>query len=820
MNGRSYRFTVSARNRFGHGQSSTRSNPVTPTARPAAASVTILTTIVQSGSPVTMVLEGTSVSDRATVSGSAGTPTGSVTFSFFNDGTCSGTPADTTTGSLSGGVATSGVEGPVAFSSGSDSFSATYNGDGTYLASTGACEPLGTVANPNSQGWVNIGPSNINTGSGLHSSQAGVVADVGFAPSDPNTLYVASGQSQPVTGPGGYSGSTGEGGVYKSSDGGQTWKWENQGLAYTDVTAIAVNPLNSQMVVIEVEGPVPTTGFTYKSVDGGNTWQETYAAGGYGLNYVGTTLYATTFHALLASSDFGSTWRTVSSFPSTILTSAAVASGGQTIYVGTWHQASTYLSGVHSDYADVLKSSDGGQSFSPTLQVSDVYNPSISQIVINPGNVNNVFVMTSSPFPQRENGNPGLYESSDAGTSWSMIDDAAHGFPNGSPVQYVAINPQQANTVYASINGGIYVSSDDGASFSLLPNFFFDIRCVIFNPDNAQQFYVGTDQGLYVTQDGGSSFTPLNNWPGTLIYDIAVQGTKIFTTVQDMSPVYSPDGGKSWTIINTGEEGIVSVDPYNPNVVVMWTEPHVTGFFWVSNDGGSTFTVPQIDETAQASTEIWTASGIAFASSGAIYLAGGAGIFQSLDLGQTWTLLPGSPTFTHTVAVSPSNPADVYASNWNGTYASTDSGATWTLASTYAFNSMAIDPANSQIIVGSQFNPSSDPSTFGVVLHGSVLISTDGGVTFTTTSMSSNDRFTTFPQIMFAMGTSGPVLIYTCQEGVYASTNLGTTWHNLTFNLPMTAVDALTLAPNGTAYIATYGAGVWTFSNLLATLST
>ena len=79
--------------------------------------------------------------------------------------------------------------------------------------------------------------------------------------------------------------------------------------------------------------------------------------------------------------------------------------------------------------------------------------------------------------------------------------------------------------------------------------------------------------------------------------------------------------------------------------------------------------------------------------------------------------------------------------------------------------------------------------------------------------MRSDDRLTTFPQVMFA-GNSD--LIYTCQSGIFVSQDLGKTWLDMSFNLPDKAVTALTLAPDGTAFISTYGAGVWTFPDFLA----
>ena len=105
------------------------------------ASSATVTTVQQGGSAVTAVALGTSVTDQATVSGTgAGTPTGTVTFTFFSNNTCSGTGTAGTPEAIASGVANSASQGPLL--AGSYSFQATYNGDSNYLTSTGTCEPL------------------------------------------------------------------------------------------------------------------------------------------------------------------------------------------------------------------------------------------------------------------------------------------------------------------------------------------------------------------------------------------------------------------------------------------------------------------------------------------------------------------------------------------------------------------------------------------------------------------------------------------------------------------------------------------------------
>ncbi len=94
--------------------------------------------------PVTSVPAGTAVHDQATVTGGSGTPTGTVTFSWFTNGACA-TPAAATSTPVP--LDPTGVADATAFAftpgaPGSFAFQAVYSGDGTYTASTGPCEPL------------------------------------------------------------------------------------------------------------------------------------------------------------------------------------------------------------------------------------------------------------------------------------------------------------------------------------------------------------------------------------------------------------------------------------------------------------------------------------------------------------------------------------------------------------------------------------------------------------------------------------------------------------------------------------------------------
>ena len=155
---------------------------------------TTTTNIQLNGSNVSTVSAGSTVTDQATVAPTTlpgvGTPTGSVSFSFYSTSNCSGTAtAAGTNVALVGGVANSSSEGPLA--AGSYSFLATYGGDGNYQGSTGPCETL-TVLAPGLSISKTADATPVSAGSNIgftvvvsNSSAAGTGTAMGVTLNDP-----------------------------------------------------------------------------------------------------------------------------------------------------------------------------------------------------------------------------------------------------------------------------------------------------------------------------------------------------------------------------------------------------------------------------------------------------------------------------------------------------------------------------------------------------------------------------------------------------------------------------------------------------------
>ncbi len=652
------------------------------------------------------------------------------------------------------------------------------------------------------EGWTSIGPSDIKV-PGSNMSYGGLISDVAFSPIDMNVLYAASGQSYPMSGPNGYPGDSGFGGVLKSTDGGKTWTVENLGLTTASITSMAVNPQNPDIVVVEtrgMEGGNPVGGAIFKTVNGGLSWEQTYDSGGFQLQYLNGTLYATTFYSLLESNNFGTTWTKIADF-SNIVTSSLILDSGGKIYVGLWS-----LSGNVTD--EIMESTDHGSSFGLLVKFYESefsgMEPSISQIVASPSNDSNMWAIIDSPYPARELGSPSLYRSPDGGKTWQQVNTTAVGMGYQSePPSYMTFDPSNGSIIYVVGNGFIFVSTNGGDTFTgvLPPNSATFPDKLVVDPSSDNTIFLCSEGGLFVSHDRGKNWAPLSNFSTNLLLYVAVDNSKIFGISEGQSPLYSSNSGSNWTIINKGYLGVVSVDPYNSSIVIMWTETHTTAggpFFFVSVDGGKSFFLPSINFTAEVNPSV---ENIAF-SKGVIFVPGGTGIFYSKDNGATWSVFENSPTNASTVVDSPSDQNILYSSNISGLYESTDGGVLWNKINSNIFEALSVDPSNSSILAAT--------TTYGSPYVYRSMISYDGGKSFGYLGMSSHEFFLSFSDIYFQEVAGKLGLVFTSDQGLYLSYNLGSTWTNVSYNLPSTLINSFFSTGNGTSYVATWGSGIYT----------
>ena len=682
------------------------------------------------------------------------------------------------------------------------------------------------------KGWTNLGPHSISAPGMIQGGGAGTVDAVGYSPHNMSVIYVASGSGGPWGGGSVY----GFGGIYRSDNGGLTWSPVDRGLNSSLVEAVAVDPHNPDVLVISTGGLGSIVGgHIYKSVNGGQTWQETYNVGGDYLSYDNGFLYAASYHAILSSDNFGSTWNIVSNF-SYLVTTMAETDNGSTILVGTSSFDIPYGNTVNT--GEIFRSTDSGSNYS-VVATFPGYN-TVSQIVVNPSNHSNVWALVYQGYTS----SPNLFESNTGGSTWNTVNDTAVGIKNPvvnvtledsfyvtEPLSYsanetsrnasadiyevpqgIAIDPINGSIIYVIGPGYVYKSTDFGKHFINLgdeygQNIGQDNRIINIDPLNDSVMFIGSDQGLIVTYNGGESWTGIDNRSSNMLYDVAADGSNIFTTVQDWSPLFSDNYGKTWYQTQVSEEGFVAVDPYNSSIIIHvppWNNP-----VEVSNDGGDTFFLSNVNQTELFVQARDSPNPIAFGPR-TIYIAGKAGIFYSNNSGESFALISGSPNNTLSgvgaIAVSPSDPNVIYASNYEGLFVSYDYGFSWKEINNVGnVASIVVDPFNSSLIYFDIFNGDT---------YDSLYVSFNGGVSYEELNKSSNDNFAAPPTISAFDHLNSLYLVYTSGNGIYLSNDGGKSWLNISYNLRTLVVSSFYLSPNGSAYLSTYGSGVWYDSDL------
>jgi hypothetical protein len=201
----------------------------------------------------------------------------------------------------------------------------------------------------------------------------------------------------------------------------------------------------------------------------------------------------------------------------------------------------------------------------------------------------------------------------------------------------IAVDPLNANTLYATSSGALLRSTDGGTTFSALTLPSSQVLVLAIDPTNDQILYAGTfDQGTLKSTDGGSTWTAANGSLTGSANQFTDSGIWIDPTMPNVlfantagNFVRSADGGASWQLIYSSTDVVnVSFDSANPGTLYVTTP----------------------DDNAN---------------------------FESTDHGQTFTTLM-TPTPFGAILADPNQPGRLLGSGYAEIYESDDSGSTWT----------------------------------------------------------------------------------------------------------------------------------------------
>jgi photosystem II stability/assembly factor-like uncharacterized protein len=475
-------------------------------------------------------------------------------------------------------------------------------------------------------------------------------------------------------------------GVFKSVDGGRTWRRVSQAIR-PQILSLAGDPGDPQTLYAGTTPSAETSlGGAFKTTDGGRTWRH-LSLGNQIVTAVAIspaerrTVWAGTSTGLFVSRDAGASWTLVAGVPRTFIWALAAHPGrGRIVYASSqrgffktvnggagWRRIGAELGAigpqavaidpVHPEriyiggqfYAGVPWSTDGGLTWQNPATVLSPYE--VRALAVDP---------VSSAVYAAAVGSPGrAYRSLDGGASWRP---AGRGLPR-TIVLALAVDPARRADLYAGTLAGVWKSADRGASWAPASRGIrqTSVRDIAIDPSTPGTVYATADYaGVFKSTDRGASWrllgSPDGGLDGGLVHAVAAEprpsSPALLYAGTDLGIYRSTNGGGSWSLLAAGPAGSINDLALSPLRV--------------------------------------------------LYAATNAGAFRSTDQGETWTLIwPGSGTdgTVRRIVVSPARPADVYLTAPSGIYASFDGGETWTQGNlTLSPFAIVVDPLRPSIV--------------------------------------------------------------------------------------------------------------------------
>ncbi|MGA9353280.1 MAG: hypothetical protein WBV46_06280 [Terriglobales bacterium] len=444
---------------------------------------------------------------------------------------------------------------------------------------------------------------------------APAIGSVAVAASDPNVLYVGTGEAC-------LRGNISQGdGVWKSLDGGKDWK--NVGLKDSRaIGKVIINPRNPDIVFVAALGHPYGANIergVFRTTDGGKTWEKVL----YKDENTGAVDVA--FDPRNPNVLFAAMWQ-VRRAP-WILESGGPGSG-------------------------LYRSDDGGTTWKRLEEHGLPKGPYGRVGVAVAANSERVYAIIEA----KEEG--GLYRSDDGGESWELVNGSHSLTQRPWYYMHVFADPQDADTVYVA-DVEFFKSTDGGRNFNKMKVPHGDNHGMWIDARNTKRMIVANDGGVTVSIDGGKSWTRQDNQPTGQFYHVVTDTRTpyyVYGSQQDSSSVAiasrSDDGAigrDNWYEVGGGEAGYIAPSPNDPNIVYAGDyQGNLTRFDRRTNQVQNIAVSPELGDGAGAARLEhrfqWTAPLVVSPLDANTIYYGGERVFKTTDGGVHWEAI--SPDLT------------------------------------------------------------------------------------------------------------------------------------------------------------------------------
>lgn len=401
--------------------------------------------------------------------------------------------------------------------------------------------------------WKQIGPYDIG----------GRITSIAVHPTDGKTLWIAAA----------------DGGVWKSSDTGNTWAPVMDFENAITMGAIAVDP-NNPDVLYAGTGEAAQNVDSYigagmlKSTDGGTTWRSAGLLNVAAFARVavrpgnGNIVFAAAIKnnaGLYRSADAGRTWTRI------------IGTAVTDITINPANPDEMWIGG---NQFGIMHSTDGGLTFVlATTGLGPGGNSFFGRVSVQVAPLQPT-ILYALIHELSSQGESRIYKSTNSGASWSLVLDNApdlltyYGHAQGEYNNVIAVSPIDPDIVIA---GGVVLlrSTNGGASWTTFESQLHpDHHALAFDPLNPERLFVGNDGGMYRSENAGGAYRRISTELAiTQFYAMAIDQTKANVTyggTQDNGTI-SNEASDYWGggpgIVGGGDGFYVVIDPQNPNIV-------------------------------------------------------------------------------------------------------------------------------------------------------------------------------------------------------------------------------------------------------------
>ncbi len=391
------------------------------------------------------------------------------------------------------------------------------------------------------------------------------------------------------------------GGVWKSVDGGSSFRPVFDDQSVQSIGAIAIDPANHKTIYVGTGEPWTRNSVSigdgiYKSTDGGENWTNIGLKDSERIAKIivdpkdSNTVFACAVGALWSdsdargvykSTDAGKNWRKVlaganASTGCGMITSTPNQPG--TLYAGMWdfrRQAWTFRSGGPG--SGLFKSTDNGEHWTEIIGGGMPEKPyGRIAITMAPGKPNTVYAMIESKKSS-------LYRSDDGGKTWTKGDASSYMVWRPFYFANLIVDPVNENKVF-KVDGPLLLSTDGGKSFGAVSRQAHgDFHDVWIDPTNTNLIFTGDDGGLWRSLDGGNRWEHMVNLPLSQFYHVSVDNADpyhVYGGLQDNSS-WVGDSSYPGGITNSRWENLYGGDGF-----WMWEDPSDPDYIYAESQGG------------------------------------------------------------------------------------------------------------------------------------------------------------------------------------------------------------------------------------------